>query len=377
MFDVSERFFENAVWNGPVALPLPSEQSTVVDAADSLIPVPQGSSRAEINPRPRVVLPFARAADKLAKAPEAPEWLWNGYLAASTVTLLAGKPKVGKSTLLFALLAALSQGQVFLSFETRCTGALLLSEEREATLTEKYDRWGIEDSLHLLLRHEAYGVAWEEVVAQAVDECQRQGLSLLIIDTLDKWFDLRGDSENSAGAVNSAVQPLLRAAAGGLAVLLVTHQRKGDGSHGEAVRGSNALTGAVDIVLELERSPGSQETTRILKAVSRFSSTPDAVALALGDDGYQALGPAAQARGSEERARLVGFLEQRSPTEFTVEQLSSESGLPPGTVRKRLEDCPDVAQRGRGVRGDPYLFSFRTPTSLGEETNPLDLGSAA
>jgi hypothetical protein len=42
------------------------------------------------------------------------------------------------------------------------------------------------------------------------------------------------------------------------------------GRFGEAVRGSNALTGAVDIIVELERSQSFRDPTmRVLKAVSR------------------------------------------------------------------------------------------------------------
>jgi hypothetical protein len=48
--------------------------------------------------------------DKLmAYAPPEADWLWEGFLAEGSVTLLAGQPKVGKSTFTFALLAALGR----------------------------------------------------------------------------------------------------------------------------------------------------------------------------------------------------------------------------------------------------------------------------
>src|SRR5262249_54913037 len=55
--------------------------------------------------RKESALPFGTLADMLADVPAEPEWAWHGYLARGTVTLLAGRPKVGKSTLLFGLAA--------------------------------------------------------------------------------------------------------------------------------------------------------------------------------------------------------------------------------------------------------------------------------
>src|SRR5947209_16016181 len=67
------------------------------------------------------------------------------------------------------------------------------------------------------------------------------------------------------------MRPLLDATREGLAVLAALHQRKGGGEDGEAVRGSSAITGAADIVLELER--GQRPTERVLLALSRYPST--------------------------------------------------------------------------------------------------------
>ena len=50
-----------------------------------------------------LTLPFAPLSEALAEAPAAPEWTWDGYLAPGVVTVLAGRPKVGKSTLFFGL----------------------------------------------------------------------------------------------------------------------------------------------------------------------------------------------------------------------------------------------------------------------------------
>src|SRR5437773_2730901 len=55
-------------------------------------------------------------------------------------------------------------------------------------------------------------------------------------------------------------------------VLVPLHQRKGGGEDGEGVRGSGAIAGTADIVLELERVQQPRE--RALLALSRYPSTP-------------------------------------------------------------------------------------------------------
>ena len=42
-------------------------------------------------------LRFLTIAELRAQTPREPEWIWNGYLAAGSLALLAGKPKVQAS----------------------------------------------------------------------------------------------------------------------------------------------------------------------------------------------------------------------------------------------------------------------------------------
>jgi hypothetical protein len=164
------------------------------------------------------------------------------------VTLIAGRPKAGKTTLLFALLRAILRGEEFVGQRTKPASILLLSEERSSTLRSKLDCWRLDDRVHLLMRHDAARTPFAEIVGGAVQYCHANGITVLVIDTWDKFTGLTGDKENSAGEVIAAVQPLLQAAASGLAVVIIAHQRKADGDFGEAMRGSNALVGSVDIV---------------------------------------------------------------------------------------------------------------------------------
>jgi len=388
-FDVSERHFRDGYWRGglwisntstsPSADTEPrgtaarsnNEAAALAPAAEvphaNFLSVPKASPRAERKFEGSPALPFASFEEALANVPAEPEWLWVGYLAPGVVTLLAGKPKVGKSTLASALLKALAAGEPFLDRAVKQSRALVLSEERASTLREKLDRWSLDDHA-LLMRHQAEESSWPDAIAQAVHYCHQKGIRLLVVDTFDKWAPLSGDAENSSGAVIEVLQPLLLAAASGLAVLIITHQRKAEGRYGEGVRGSNALTGAVDIIIELERRSSIPAHARLLVAVSRFDSTPDELTLALDEDGYQALGSTADAIASGERDRILAALHECGSA--TREELAEVTGIPAGTIRKRIAGVAAVEVSGRGVKGDPHRFSFRTPESPSAETNP-------
>jgi hypothetical protein len=311
----------------------------------------------------------------LENVPPEPDWKFRGYVATYALTLLAGRPKVGKSTLVFALLAQLLAGEPFGGLETEGTGVLLLSEERCDTLAEKARILGIvsfppplspsggnerKRPLHVVMRHDAGAVAWPELVRQAMTYCHQHKLGVLVVDTWDRWTSLRGDSENAAGAVNEALEPLQYAAASGLAVLIVTHQRKSAGEFGDAVRGSNALTGGVDVVVELERPLASFALgthARVLRAVSRFSSTPEELFLELDEvnNGFTVIDSPEQVKAAAERMRVADVA-----SGGTSKEIAEEVELPEPTVRrhlKALQEAGHVERAGSGKRGDPFRWT--------------------
>lgn len=285
---------------------------------------------------PKVVLPFAPLSETLANTPPEPDWLWRGYLAPGTVTLLAGKPKVGKSTMLFELIAALGAGRSFLGLETAKAGVLLLSEERESTLQEKRLLYLAESGLepHVLMRYQLCGCPWPDATGQAVEYCADRELVVLVVDTLDKWTGLAGDAESKAGAILVALEPLMVAAGDGLAVVISSHQRKAAGTHGEAVRGSNALVGSVDVVAELERVTDTLgPNVRVLKSESRFAGTPQELACELTETGYVARDAVDAMAEAAEVDRLLKAL--KASPDVTITDLV-EQGFPKTRTGERL-----------------------------------------
>ena len=290
------------------------------------------------------------------------EWAWRGYIAPATSTLLAGRPKVGKSTLLVALLKAITEGTSFLGRRTAKQGVVMLTEERMPTLREKIERFGLGESVTLLLRsHLPTDYDWPQVVETAVNVAKDRGAGVLVVDVLDKWAKIRGEQENNSGAVLEALAPLDHAAGEGLAVVIVTHQRKSEGKHGEAVRGTNALVGGVDVVLELERVRGDDDPdVRILRAESRFEVTEPELALRLSDDGYEDLGTEGAVKADRERAQVREALGAEPQT---ADEIAATTELPTATARRRLGELIEdkaAKREGAGKRGDPYKFLSAT-----------------
>ncbi len=68
------------------------------------------SAAEQVRPLPseREWLPFVSAAELRERAPAQPDWIWHDYLARCALTLLAAKPKAGKSTFAAALSEAVA-----------------------------------------------------------------------------------------------------------------------------------------------------------------------------------------------------------------------------------------------------------------------------
>jgi len=211
------------------------------------VPLPSRAHSGGARPAPR--LRFRTAVDLIDAAPPVVPWVLDGYIASGAITLLAGKPKVGKSTLICALIEALVTGAR--SFPGRAvTGGpvVLVSEESSGTLAGKLP---YHPALQVLSRDDAFAKPdWADLIAGAVRHARREKAVLLVIDTLAYWSALGADREKDAGSVQEPMTPLIDATRAGPAVLLVHHQRKAGGEDGDAIRGSSALAGATDANVE-------------------------------------------------------------------------------------------------------------------------------
>jgi predicted transcriptional regulator len=145
------------------------------------------------------------------------------------------------------------------------------------------------------------------------------------------------------------------------------------------VRGSNALTGAVDIIVELERSLTFRDKNmRVLRAVSRYEETPEDLVIALTEDGYEVRGDSEHAQADEDRRVVHEALEAVGSA--STKELAEVTGLPNATVNRHaaaLAEAGAIGRSGAGKRNDPHVWHSEivSPTldSLVGERNEASL----
>lgn len=131
---------------------------------------------------------------------------------------------------------------------------LVVSAEPNAKWRERREALGVGDHVHIISRPFASRARWQEWktftegLAMLVAE---RGYDLVVLDALPNLWPVA--DENDASQVISGLLPLQAVAGAGAAVLLLRHPRKSDGGQGTAGRGSGAITGFVDIILEMRR----------------------------------------------------------------------------------------------------------------------------
>ena len=134
-------------------------------------------------PEERPGFRLTRVGDLLLEPPESPPWVWDETLPRGGVSILAAKPKVGKSTLARALSLAVARGEAFLGRPTNAGPAAYLAlEEKRAEVASHLRRMGA--TTEALLVHT--GAAPEESLTALETAVLETGAVLAVVDTLFK-----------------------------------------------------------------------------------------------------------------------------------------------------------------------------------------------
>jgi len=314
----------------------------------------------------------------------ATDWLWHGYLARGNVTLLTSQWKAGKTTLLAGLLESHAGGGEFLGRACRAAAAVVVSEESAAHWAAR--RRAIPVGPHARLVSRPFPArptpaAWDDLVRRAEDLRAADALDLFVVDPLASFLPGRTDSD--AGTLLDFLHPLRRLAEGGVAVLVLHHPRKKAAEEGSAARGSGALLGFVDVVLELHRygGLGSDDRRRRLVGLSRHSETPRSLVYewAPGTADFRAVADPAAVRFRENWDAVRALLAARRKAATHRELLAD---WPPDRVAPSHTQLYEwlaravgdglAARSGGGTRNDPYRFALPTDRGRWPALPPLD-----
>jgi DNA repair protein RadA/Sms len=191
---------------------------------------------------------------------------WGGGIAASSVTLLAGEPGLGKSTLALQLLRAIDQ-------KTKLKTLYITAEESSIELARRCQRLGIPDEVII-----AQAARYEEIEKILLS----QKPDVVIVDSIQTIYsaELTG-SPGSVSQVTGIATGLLNIAkTQDIALIIIGHVTK-DGS----IAGPRTLEHLVDSVLILERSKSNYRTLAFQK--NRFGNTDEILLLKMVETGLE------------------------------------------------------------------------------------------
>jgi AAA domain len=306
------------------------------------------------------------------------EWIVKPWIAAGSITEVAGKVKVaGKTTWVTNMVRAVLTGTPFMGYPTIQTPVVYLTEQNKISFRaamERAELWGRND-LSILFWPDSFHKSWDTIALAALVECVKRRARLLVVDTVAQFAKIVGDKENNAGDALSVMTPLQAITSlhdpFNIGVLLVRHERKSGGDAGDSGRGSSAFAGAVDIVLALRRLEGQgKPTMRRLQAVSRFSETPDELVIELTPTGYEVCdGKEVTSKLTPES--LLKALTTTSAEAVTLEDIEAYTNQTRTTIQRILTDLVvtcKVETTGAGIKGNPKRYF--SPTLGGLVTKP-------
>lgn len=295
---------------------------------------------------------------------EEPTWVWPGYIAESSITLLTGQWKAGKTTLLTHLLRDVYGGSGLVDSPIE-KPILYISEESPSMWSHRRERHNLDPRI-LFLKRESFQrldpKGWMELIETTVDQCKLTDAALVIIDTLAGLWPVK--NENDAAEVGEVIAPLRDITETGAGLLLVHHPRKGESSDFNASRGSGALPSFVDVIVHMKRMTGddTNDTRRTLTAIGRHDNIPDEVVIDFTDDGYVLLGERVQVGKADDLDRLVELVSNDCKG-MDATQIREKWPRKPrigkarlGTLLKEGIQQNRLTSTGRGVKSDPVCY---------------------
>jgi hypothetical protein len=306
----------------------------------------------------------------------------DGLLVAGGLSLLAAKPKAGKSTMARCLCAAVvgDENEMWLDHQVMHGPAFYLGlEEKREEVKRHFRSLGVAADAELYVYVELPPPDAMERLRASVR--QRRPV-LVVVDGLYRL--VRVTDENGYAEVSRKLEPLLGLAREwGAHVLLTHHENKRalglDGQDG--VLGSTALVGSVDCTVIIRRQ---RDNRRTVLSTQRYGKDLEETVLTLDETGRVSLGGTkadaevhdAEAKILEALAAAGGPIPEKSTNdqEGLRARVEARTGVFVRALRRLLE-AGKVTRTGEGLRGRPYLYALpnagsRVPIGIREPENP-------
>ena len=298
-----------------------------------------------------------------------------GYIAEG-LTLLAGRPKLGKSWMAMDIALAVASGGVCLG-DVQCDRGDVLylalednrrrlqSRIRKLLTLDAMARNMVPDRLHLATEWPRANEGGTTAIREWIDA--HPHARLVIVDVLAMFKSTaKGKDQTLYEADYLAIKGLQSLAMEtGVAIVVIHHTRKSGAEVDpfEKVSGTLGLSGAADTTIILDRDGNGATLYGRGRDIEEIET---AVQFDKATCRWAALGKASEVRRTDERGSILAALEDAgeamSPTE-----IADATGMPNQNVRQtlhRMAKAGEVVKAGRGRYAHPDL-SHSTPCHNG------------
>jgi hypothetical protein len=299
------------------------------------------------------------AADRAAMPKPVVRWLVRGLIPANDLTIIGGRPKVGKTRVAVAIVAAVLRGEPFLEFPAAASAppVLLVTDDQSAgdtadmlTALDLWDHPRLVTSEHFRLT--------ETDLQALLDAIKANPGALVVLDSLRSIGRAlqHGENDPEIGATLYDLKQAVTEAGGTL--LLIHHCNKAADLVGvEALSGHNAIGGAANTVITLHHCPNEKglpdktNPQRRMFSEGRSGSGCDVVIDRAGRGAYRVVSTFDHWQQQLSEAKKANKLEQLTGLQERVRDALEDSGE--WMTRRQVCDAIGVAWTERGRGGEP------------------------
>lgn len=288
-------------------------------------------------------------ADPAMLAPA--EWILQPFFERGTLSNVYGPGKVGKSTMLADIAAHIARGEHWAGQSTTPGAVLWVDlEQGPRRLTRTFRKLDASAAARIEIYSDLNSPPKVSALRETIAALEP---ALVIIDSLSKLCRVGEDNDN--GEWQAALAPWEELARNQrAAIVVIDHDRKGEGTHGRAMRGASSKLAAFDAAIHVQR--GATLTARKLEMVSReigdFTFVVDRT-----EEGYRA------STGKEKVDQVLLALQNQqaavSVKVFHAHLKALGHNMREETVRNHLERlvaAGSAVQTGEGKKNSPMLF---------------------
>jgi hypothetical protein len=297
--------------------------------------------------------PDLSPAKVLLEQEDKTSWLWLNAIPEGAISMIAGQPRSGKSTLALNLCLAMARGNEFLNRLTNRSRVAYISIDNSPTEMKLIaSGMGLVETDNIFFH---LGQVPQMAVQWLFDVIQKNSIRFAVVDTFQRFLHI--EEINDSAIVTKAMDPINHEAQKiGCALMWIHHSGKGGMLNTRAL-GSIAIKALSPYYFELSREEGARILTSDLRNGKNFE---DAYLKIDQQTGWTVVaGNKFDAMIERACGKILEFLsiEQVGVTEKTIkDEVDMRPQFVSRAIRMLLKH-DQLERTGRGVRTDPFKYT--------------------